>query len=264
MDKLTEIMEHKRQELAARIRPVQARELERHGSLRHGRLSFADALGRGHLSVIAEIKRASPSAGWIKEGASAPEQARKYLNAGVDCLSVLTDEKFFHGKLADLWEVTDFVREHGRETPALRKDFFVHPLQVLEAAEAGAGAILVIVRVLSDDEIKALCEAAALAGLDALFEVHDEAELERALRHDPAILGVNNRDLGTFTTDLAVSERLFPQMPGGVLKVSESGIFTAEDAARVAEAGGDAILVGQALMQQEDPEPLVHAFQSCR
>ena len=136
----------------------------------------------------------------------------------------------------------------------------VHPIQVAEAAEAGARAILIIVRALEDDEIKALRGAADAAGLDSLYEIHEERELEKALRFDPKIIGVNNRDLKRFKTDLAVSESLIPQIPDGIVRISESGIFDPEDAERARACGADAILVGEALMRAEDPEALVEAF----
>ena len=136
----------------------------------------------------------------------------------------------------------------------------VHPIQVAEAAEAGARCILIIVRALEDDEIKALRDAAGIAGLDVLYEIHEERELEKVLKFDPKIVGVNNRDLKRFHTDLAVSERLIPQIPDGIVRVSESGIFYLEDAKRARACGADAILVGEALMRAEDPETLVQAF----
>jgi indole-3-glycerol phosphate synthase len=258
MDKLAEIMAHKRREIESRIRPVQARELARFGETRRPGPTFAQALDQpGRLGVIAEIKRRSPSAGDIKAGADATEQARRYTNAGADAISVLTDEKYFGGSLRDLWDVVEFQVTTNRHVPCLRKDFMVHPVQIIEAAEAGARAILIIVRALEDDDIKQLYEAATLAGLDSLFEIHEERELERALRHGAKILGVNNRNLATFKTDLAFSENIIPQIPKDVLPVSESGILTVEDAARVRAAGARAILVGEALMRADDPEKLL-------
>ncbi|GHB95072.1 indole-3-glycerol phosphate synthase TrpC [Cerasicoccus arenae] len=260
MDKLAEIMAHKREEIEHRIRPVRDSELNRLSQNQTGK-SFAEALrARRGLAVIAEIKRRSPSAGQIAELPDATEQARKYQNAEVDCLSVLTDEKYFGGSLRDLWNVTDFLSDHRRDIPCLRKDFFVHPIQIVEAAEAGARCILIIVRALEDDEIDRLYDAAQAAGLDALFEVHTERELDRALEFGPRIVGVNNRDLSRFVTDLAISELIIPQMPDDVIPVSESGIFTPEDAARAHACGAQAILVGEALMREEDPTDLVKAF----
>ncbi|MGF1449010.1 MAG: indole-3-glycerol-phosphate synthase [Opitutales bacterium] len=262
MDKLQEIMAHKRQAYADRLRPLSRQELRRFGSMRRVGPSFHEALNQERLTVIAEVKRRSPSAGDIAADMDTTEQVRKYLNAGVDAMSVLTDEKYFGGKMDDLWDAADFLHQHGRPVPLLRKDFFFHPLQVLEAAEAGARCILIIVRALSDDEIRALADSAALGGLDVLYEVHTEAELERALRFDPRIVGVNNRDLTRFETDLAISERILPQIPEEIVAVSESGIFNPRDAHRARQAGAYAILVGQALMEEEDPEELVKAFQA--
>ncbi|MEM9227328.1 MAG: indole-3-glycerol phosphate synthase TrpC [Verrucomicrobiota bacterium] len=258
MDKLDEIMAHTRAQLAPRIRPVRDAELEHFGARKPTGTGFIESLAIAPgLGVIAEIKRRSPSAGEIAKLPAAEEQARKYLNAEVDAISVLTDEKYFGGKLEDLWAVTDFLRDHHRPTPCLRKDFMVHPVQVLEAAEAGARCILIIVRALDDREIRTLADAAALAGLDVLYEIHTEPELERALAFEPEIIGVNNRDLAQFTTDLGFSEKLIPLIPDGILAVSESGIATEEDAERVFQAGAKAVLIGETLMKHEDPEALV-------
>jgi indole-3-glycerol phosphate synthase len=267
MDKLTEIMIHKRREIAPLLRPIFVDELaELHRDLPKPP-SFLQALKRadGRLAVIAEIKRRSPSAGAIRENASAPEQAGRYLAAGADALSILTDEKYFGGTLADLTEVTARLAPKPPgpgvsppdPLPCLRKDFMVHPIQVRQAREAGASAILIIVRALTDEEIEALQHAAAAAGLDILFEIHTEAELKRAVHHKAKIIGVNNRDLAAFTTDLALSERLIPQFPKNVIAVSESGIATAADAARVHAAGAHAVLVGEALMRAGDPAGLI-------
>ena len=258
MDKLAEIMEWKRKEVSSRIRPVKLNELEQLGKRMKKDLTFHDALAQDELSVIAEIKRKSPSAGDIAEDISAVEQGRTYLNADADALSILTDMKYFGGQLEDLWEVNDFLQNHQRGIPTLRKDFMVHPIQVLEALEAGASAILLIVRALSDDELKVLREAADISGLDCLYEIHEEEELTKSLRHDPKILGVNNRDLTRFVTDLEISEKLIPQIPDGIIKVSESGIFEPEDAWQVRECGADAVLCGEALMRSDDVEGLIH------
>ena len=259
MDKLDEIMAWKRSEIAARVRPVQASELVRFAGTESPGDSFIDALADpSQLSVISEIKRRSPSAGAIvAESISAGELARRLYNAGTDAISVLTDEKYFSGHIRDLWEVNDLLGHRQDAPPTLRKDFFVHPVQVLEAAEARARAILIIVRALSDDEIGALQNAADMAQLDCLFEVHTEADLERALAFQPKAIGVNNRDLARFTTDLSQSEVLLPQIPDEVISISESGINDPEDAARVRAAGADAILVGEALMRAQDPASLI-------
>ncbi len=263
-DKLTEIMAWKRREIAPLLRPVAESELSRLDQSRPRPPGFASRLRRadGGLAVIAEIKRRSPSAGDIKAGASALDQARRYESAGADALSILTDEKYFGGTLEDLREVTNWFRSGPAPAarPCLRKDFMVHPLQVVQAREAGASAILIIVRALDDEEIKTLAGAARAAGLDALFEIHNEPDLARALAHGATIIGVNNRDLAVFRTDLALSERLIPQFPRHVTAVSESGIHTGADAARVRAAGAHAILVGEALMKAADPSALITDF----
>ena len=261
-DKLTEIMAWKRREIAPLLREVPARELAALDASLPRPPGFGAALRRadGRLAVIAEIKRRSPSAGDIKAGASAPDQARRYQAAGADALSILTDEKYFGGTLDDLRSVTAQFRAEPPARPCLRKDFMVHPLQVLEARAAGASAILIIVRALTDADITLLYDAARAAGLDALFEIHHESELERAVRHGAKIIGVNNRDLAIFKTDLGLSERLIPQFPRDVVAVSESGIFTAADAARARAAGAHAVLVGEALMRSPDPAALIADF----
>ncbi len=261
-DKLTEIMAWKRREIAPLVRAVSEAELARADAAHPRPPSFAAALRRadGALAVISEIKRRSPSAGDIKAGASSIEQAQRYQAAGADALSVLTDEKFFGGTLDDLRGVTAHFRAHAPARPCIRKDFFVHPIQVLQAREAGASAILIIVRALTDEEMKTLAAAATAAGLDALFEIHTEPEIARALAHGAKIIGVNNRDLAIFKTDLGLSERLIPLFPKNVTAVSESGLHTAADAQRVRAAGAHAVLVGEALMRAPDPAALIADF----
>tara|TARA_B110000003_G_scaffold276320_1_gene322175 strand:- start:2731 stop:3507 length:777 start_codon:yes stop_codon:yes gene_type:complete len=257
-------MAAKRRSLEGQLRPVSDRELARFTELNPQSNRLIQVLKKDeHLAVIAEIKRKSPSAGQIADcSLNAVDQARNYVNAGADCLSILTDNEYFGGQLSDLWDVSEFLKSHQRQTPCLRKDFMLHPLQVLEAAEAGASAILIIVRALDDDAIKALYEAANLAGLDSIFEIHEESELEKALRFDPQIIGVNNRDLKRFKTDLAISEALIPQIPENITAISESGIFNVEDAERARACGADALLVGEALMRSQDTEALIAAFHS--
>jgi indole-3-glycerol phosphate synthase len=263
-DKLTEIMASKRREIVSSLRFVPDAELAKLDATHPRPPSFATALRRadGLLAVIAEIKRRSPSAGNIKANASSVDQARRYHLSGADALSVLTDEKYFGGTLEDLRDVTGYLSATPPATPCLRKDFMVHPIQVLEAREAGASAILIIVRALNDEEIKTVFAAAVLAGLDTLFEIHNEAELERAVAHGAKIIGVNNRDLAVFKTDLGLSEQLIPRIPRDVIAVSESGISTGADAARARAAGAHAVLVGEALMRASDPAQLIAAFRA--
>ncbi len=269
MDKLTEIMAHKRLEIAPLVRPVAIAELEQLNARLPAPPSFAAALrpADGTLAVISEIKRRSPSAGAIAENASAPDQALRYQAAGAAALSVLTDEKYFGGTLDDLRSVVSAFKRHAataRPLPILRKDFMVHPIQVIQAREAGASAILIIVRALADGEIRALHAAALAAGLDALYEIHNEPDLARALGHGAKIIGVNNRDLAIFKTDLAISERLIPQFPKNVTAVSESGIHTATDAARARACGAHALLVGESLMRAPDMPALMHSLRAAR
>jgi indole-3-glycerol phosphate synthase len=262
MDKLTEIMADKRREIAPLLRPVFPEELaELHAALPKPP-SFLAALRRppGRLAVIAEIKRRSPSAGAIREGVAAVAQALRYREAGANALSILTDGKYFGGTLADLTDVIGQFASAGPVVPCLRKDFMVHPVQVLQARQAGASAILIIVRALSDDEITALQHAATAAGLDVLYEIHSEEELARAVAQGARLIGVNNRDLADFTTDLGLSERLIPLFPKDVVAVSESGIATPADAARARACGAHAVLVGEALMKAADPAALIKEF----
>jgi indole-3-glycerol phosphate synthase len=214
---------------------------------------FEAALTAGaHGAVIGEVKRRSPSAGEIEGGASAPDVARRYADAGVAAISVLTDRDYFGGDLADLEAVHAAVA-----VPLLRKDFTIDELQVCEARAAGAAAVLLIVRILSDDQLRALRELAESLTMTALVEVHDEAELERAATSGARIIGINNRDLATFTTDLAVTQRLAPLAPRDAVIVGESGVRTAADVQLLAAAGVQAVLVGESLMRAADP--LSHA-----
>lgn len=260
MDKLQEIMAWKRQEVAKRVRPVRDSELASFCSSEHPH-RFEKALRREQgLAIISEIKRRSPSAGAIAEERDSSDQARLYYNAGADAISVLTDEKYFGGSIQDLWNVNDLLANRTDTPPTLRKDFFVDRLQVLEAAEAGAGCILIIVRALENEEMSELYEAANIAGLDSIFEVHEEAEVDRALNCGARIIGVNNRDLTRFVTDLAISEAIIPELPESCIAISESGIHSTEDAERAFACGADAVLVGEALMKMKDPEPFIRAI----
>ena len=263
-DILQEIMEWKRREIAPRIREVSLEELAEANARLPKPPSFSWALRRsdGRLAVISEIKRRSPSAGEIAANLSAGEQADKYHKAGADALSVLTDTRYFGGTLKDLEAVNSlFSEKGGNKLPCIRKDFMVHPLQVLEAREAGASAILIIMRVLKDSEVKILFNAAEAAGLDVLFETHDEEDLKRAVNFGAKVIGVNNRDLTRFVTDLRITEELMPRIPGNVTAVSESGVFCRDDAVRVKAAGAHAILVGEALMKARDCAALIQELQ---
>ncbi len=263
MDKLQEIMVYKRKVISQVRRPVRDEDLQRFCAGGEHPHRFEKALRREEgLAIIAEIKRRSPSAGAIAEGRDSVEQARVYYNAGTDAISVLTDEKYFGGSIKDLWSVNDLLGGRRDSPPTLRKDFFIDRMQVQEAAEAGASCILIIVRALSDDEIEELYEAANMAGLDAIFEVHEEPEVERALNSGARLIGVNNRDLTRFVTDIAISEAIIPQLPETCIAISESGIHTVEDAERAFSCGADAVLVGESLMKMKDPEPFIRELHS--
>ncbi len=210
--------------------------------------AFAEALRVPGLSVIAEIKRRSPSAGIIDAGIDPAAQAAKYESGGAAALSVLTEPFFFDGSLDDLSVARDVV-----SIPVLRKDFVLDEAQVWEARAAGADAVLLIVAALAADQLADLVAVAAEASLDALVEVHTEGEVVIAVEAGASIIGVNNRDLATFTTDLAVGERLRGLIPDGVVTVAESGVTSVEGAVRMRDAGYDAILVGEAVVRHEDP-----------
>ncbi len=205
---------------------------------------------RGPVALIAEVKKASPSAGVICADFDPVRIAREYEAAGAACLSVLTDEKFFQGSLEYLRQIRAAV-----SLPLLRKDFIIDERQILEAAENGADAILLIVRILSDAQLRQFHQLAVDAGLTALVEVHDEAELERVLAMDAPLIGVNNRNLDNFTVDLGTTARLAAKMPGKFI-VAESGLNTAADVQQVYRAGAGAILVGESLLRNRERESI--------
>ena len=209
---------------------------------------FAASLRAADIAVIAEFKRKSPSAGWIREGAEPAEVAAAYERGGAAALSVLTDTPFFGGALEDLQRARQAVK-----LPALRKDFMVDPYQVPEARAAGADAILLIVSALTDAELASLLDAADRWRLDALVEAHDAIEVDRAVAVGARIVGVNHRDLRTFQMDMSLTERLRDRIPADRLVVAESGIRTAEDVQRMRNVGVNAILVGENLMRGQDP-----------
>lgn len=210
---------------------------------------FAAALlGLPRPRVIAEIKRASPSAGPIRAGADAPSIAREYQASGAAALSVLTDETFFAGSLHDLTAV-----RAATSLPVLRKDFLVDRYQVVEARAAGADAVLLIVAALDEELLFALWQEATTLGMSALVEVHSLHEAERAVRLGARIIGVNHRDLATFQMDMTLTAKIRPLVPAGTVLVGESGIRSVADVRHLVQAGADAILVGEALMQKPSP-----------
>lgn len=249
-DKLAEIVAHKWTEVEAikgQEPKLKAAALERNDFR-----GFRAALDRGEeqLGVIAEVKQASPSAGIIDADFNAVQQANLYIQGGASCMSILTDEKFFKGSLADFVKISK-----TSPIPLLRKDFTVDEVQIYEAIVAGADAVLLIVAALDDEALKRLFNTAKDLQLDVLVEVHDLQEMERALDLDGIdLLGINNRNLKTFVTDLSVTEALAEEVPEDVLLVSESGLKNATDGQRVLEAGANAILVGESLMRATTPQ----------
>jgi indole-3-glycerol phosphate synthase len=244
MSRLEEILRTKRKEIDL-LRP-HFEEFRRQGLLRNDFRSLRSALRRPDekTAVLAEIKKASPSAGIIASSFDPVKIALTYEISGADAVSVLTDEQFFGGRIDYLAKVRETISR-----PILRKDFILDEVQVLQSAAAGADAILLIVAALSQEELLGLRDAASRCQLEALIEVHTLEEVDRALDAGAEIIGINNRDLNTFAVDLSVKEQLSEEVPSGVVLISESGIKTAEDVQRVAACGVDAVLVGEALMR---------------
>jgi len=225
---------------------AQATQAERAGTLPPPR-DFAGALGGGGLSCIAEIKRRSPSAGDLDPGLLPEMVAKEYAAGGASCLSVLTDREFFGGSVDDLR-----TARQACGLPVLRKDFTVAEVDVVDARLMGADAVLLIAAALDDDELGRLGARAAALGLAALVEVHDEEELDRALAAGARLVGVNQRDLRTFAVDHDRAAALGARIPRGVVAVAESGIRDGDDARRLADAGYDAVLVGETLVRAAD------------
>ena len=248
VNRLDEILQAKREEIE-KVR-AQSAELRRQALLRNDFRSLRTALRRAdeQVAVIAEVKRASPSAGIIVQQFDPAEIAGRYQTAGADALSVLTEEKFFMGSLEHLAQVREVVT-----CPILRKDFIIDEIQIAQSVVAGADAILLIVAALSQDELVRFREIAATYQLDAIVEVHSLPEMERALEAEAEIIGINNRNLTTLSVDLGVTEQLVEEIPAEVVAVSESGIRTEEDFARMARCGVNAMLIGESLLRGDLP-----------
>lgn len=215
-------------------------------------VGLRSALAGPTISVIAEFKRASPSRGLFPVDIDPAGVTREYLDGGASAISVLTDAPFFKGSLDDLAMAANVAHGWEPPTPVIRKDFVLDPYQIVEARAFGADAFLLIVAALTDTALRDLMEYGEVMGMDALVEVHDNEELDRATAAGATLIGINNRDLRTFEIDLAVSERLAPKMPPGTVVVGESGIFSRADVERLHRAGVHAVLVGESLILAPD------------
>lgn len=250
--RLDELVGATREAVHRRKRERPLAELEREaGSQPEGR-PFAEALSHPGTSLIAEHKRRSPSAGTIREGSTCAEVVSAYERGGAAALSVLTEEAHFGGSLADLREA-----HAATELPLLRKDFTIDRYQLYEAKAAGADAVLLVVGAMTQDELAGLYREAHALDLDAIVEIHDEEELDRALEVDADVLGINNRNLEDFSVDIQRTFDLLADVPAGKVVVSESGIQSREQIDELEQVGVDAVLIGESLMRAPDPEAAV-------
>ena len=234
-------------ERATALQPRRA-ELERQAALGIVARRFAASLTHAQVGIIAEVKRRSPSKGWINPGLSAADQARSYARGGAAAISVLTEPAHFGGSNDDLRDVLAAV-----SLPVLKKDFHVDPIQLVEARALGATAALVIARALSPEVLRTMMDAGRELGLELLVEIRDEDELERSLDAGAAVIGINNRNLETLVIEAGTAERLLARIPASVVAIAESGVTGRADVERVATCGADAVLVGSSISGAPDP-----------
>lgn len=258
MDILRKIVEHKRRELEEKKAKFNLSVLREEAEKLKVPRNFRDALSREGINIIAEVKKASPSRGVIREDFNPVEIARSYERGGARAISVLTDEKFFHGSPFYLRQVAESVK-----LPVLRKDFIIDEFQIYGARVLGASSFLLIVSILSDSQLKDFIFLGRELGMEPLVETHTEEEVERALSAGAEIIGVNNRDLRTFNVSLSTTMNLLPLIKSeGKVAVSESGIRGKEDILYLREAGVDAFLVGETLMRSRNPEEVLREWTS--
>lgn len=256
---LDTIIKKKQEEVARLLTLTSDRHHPLHAIQQHARTpsrTFSRALRSKGLSVIAEIKRRSPSAGTMCSIDDPVALACAYCHGGANAISVLTDATWFGGSLEDLRAVSVALAEKYPEVPTMRKDFIIHPIQLAEAALAGAAAVLLITCIVGD-ALASLIEEATFLGLETLTEVHTEEEIECAIKAKCPIIGLNHRNLTTFVTDIGLSDRLRPRIPNQIITVAESGIHEASQAHHMRRLGYDAILLGEALVRSPDPGALV-------
>ena len=261
---LDEILARTTADLAERKAAVPVSDLEAMARSWPAPLGLRASLAGREMSVIAEIKRASPSRGTFPIAVEPAAVAADYLAGGAAAISVLTDGPFFQGSLEDLEITSRVAHDHPRPVPVLRKDFVIDPYQIIEARAYGADAVLLIVAALGDALLSELLAAAATSGMDALVEVHDEPELERAMAVGATLIGINNRDLKSFTVDLSITERLAPLSPENSVVVAESGIFGPRDVERMHQVGARAVLVGESLITAPDRAGAIRALLQCK
>ena len=247
---LDRIIEHKREELATAKSAVPLAEMRARAAAAPAVRDFAAALSGTRIALIAEVKKASPSRGVLRADFEPVRLAKQYAEAGASAISVLTDEEHFQGTLEHLRAIREALPDGP---PLLRKDFLFDEYQVHEARAYGADALLLIAAVLETDAMSALIRLTGSLGMTALVEVHDEAEVARALTAGAEVIGINNRNLRTFDVDLATTERLRPLIPAGKTVIAESGIFTRADMQRLEAIGVQAALIGEALVTAPDP-----------